>query len=258
MYRGTPALKNSALVGSLYTAAPDLTDATLAGRVDLLNLPTSGAPLTVKVTKAGYTTKGIIATLDPASLNTPLPAYDPTFYTDEYLTASIPPLGKITLVADWDYSNLSREIINLDLFTYIPQAALPPEDVIGNPDAADLFYHLFNVEPGNLYLPVTDTTNVTQYRTRWYHDGGNPDYNFGVGTEAVSMMPAPLLPKNPYWNNPTTSMNTYNFFLTNYGAGGDDMAGYTGSDHSALVGGRSARSGQSRRRVGPRGDGLAR
>ena len=219
IYQGT-ALKNSTSVGSLYKTGFDMEN--YSGKTELINVPNSGLPLTVKVTKPGYTTNAIVAVIPTTS--------GPYYQTNEYLTVSVPPLGKISLVADWDYGNVNSEASNpadLDLLTFIPQAALGGDDtVIGNPMGAGNFFNA-GVFEGNLYTPLDPT--VSAYRTRWYHDGGNPSVNFGIGTEAVSMMSAPGLPLNPYFNYPASSTNKYEFFLTDYGAGLNDMRGYVGS-----------------------------
>lgn len=219
VYQGT-ALKDSAILGNKYTAVSTTVPADITeDYVELTNLPASGADLTVKITKAGYTTNAVVATIPTSSLY--------HYYTDEYLTVSVPPLGKITLVADWDYSN-GWGNIDLDLFTYLPQAALGADDtIIGNRrDGADWFYNLDGVFEGNLYAPLDPS--ITAYRTRWYHEGGNQNVNNGVGTEAVAMAPAPGLPLNPYFNTAAAPLNQYDFYLNDYGAGGDDMAWYAG------------------------------
>jgi hypothetical protein len=141
--------------------------------------------------------------------------------TNEFMHLSIPPTGRITLVTDWDYTNVGNGA-ELDLFTYLPTALSFAPKIIGNPSGADLFDSISGVTAGVLFTPsvVGFTPN---YKTRWNLDGGNPLYG-GVGVESVTMMATGTA---PFWNS-VGSSNSYDFYLNDYGAGGTDMLGNSG------------------------------
>jgi hypothetical protein len=205
-YQGA-VLKDTATVSSMQT-----------GWVDLINLPISPWPASpfsgntieniIKVNKTGYATAAIIGTIIPTM------HYD----TNEYLTVSVPPTGKITLVTDWGYNAIDPT--NLDLFTYLPLST--GLNVVGNPNVDGVLFNPSggSIFAGNLGLPAT-----SNYRTRWNRDGGTSLFG-NDNTESVSMNTATVA-TFPAWNE-ATSNDTYNFFVTDYGFGGNSMQDFTG------------------------------
>jgi subtilisin family serine protease len=209
-------LRDSATVGKV-TNMVDLINIPRTYNYPYPTSPVSGVN-TIKVTKAGYAAAAVIGTLDTTAT--------PDLYnTNEYLNVSIPPTtGRQALVADWDTDrSLNRD---LDLYTFLPDAVTFMPQIIGNPFMANSFYSLGGggVDAGALYKTISTPAAVTpDFKTRWNIDGGNPDYG-GVAGESVTMMMTGTAP----FHNYALTVNKYDFYLTDYGAGGADMLNYAG------------------------------
>jgi subtilisin family serine protease len=154
--------------------------------VALINLPVS-LSYSIKVNKAGYTYGAV--DIYPGRTWSCGPGY----WGCDLYTLSIPPMGRITPVANWD-----RDGSDLDLYTWLPSAH---PGVVG-PGASG---HLQDLGPGDLSaFPFA----------RWNRDGGAGDW---LGAESITIMPRPGFPTIPYYN--LTSTDQYDFFVTDYGSG---------------------------------------
>jgi len=159
---------------------------------DLINLPV-GASLTIKVSKLGYTTPAIapgvaIGSFTPSSSG---------WWWSPLFELGIPPLGRITGVANWPQSNT-----NLDLYAFLPANAPLGGGVVG---------------AGNSWHPTMDRgvgDNSAYPFAHWNRNGGWGDW---MGLESISIASRPGYPTMPYYNS--TPLSYYDFMLSDYGSG---------------------------------------
>ncbi len=156
------------------------------GWAALINLPAS-VEYTISVSKTGYTAgavnvyPGVIWMCSAGLGGCDLPSL------------SIPPMGRITAVADWLWRDL-------DLYAWLPDVS-SIGGVVGSGGSG----HPDDLGPGLL----SDFP-----RARWNRDGGAGDW---LGSESISIMPRPGFPTMPYYNQ--TASDYYDFLLTDYGSG---------------------------------------
>ncbi len=155
--------------------------------VALLNLPASGG-YTIKVSKAGYTNGAV--DIYPGE---PPQSCWPGYWGCDLWTLAIPPMGRITAVADWGWSST-----DLDLYAWLPTVS-SSGGVVG----AGASGHLDDLGPGLL----SDFP-----RARRNRDGGWSDW---LPSESISIVPRPGFPTMPYYNQ--TAGDFYDFLLTDYG-----------------------------------------
>ncbi len=146
----------------------------------LLNLPAS-LQYTIKVSRAGYTYGAV--DVYPGTTWGFVPGYG-----GRYLSPlAIPPMGRITAVADW-----SGWWTDLDQRVWLPQSVgtKVPSSAVGEGELSAFPF------------------------ARRNRDGGFGDW---LSSESISIVPRPGFPTMPYYNQ--TASDYYAFLMTDYGTG---------------------------------------
>lgn len=156
--------------------------------VALINLPAS-LFYTIKVNKAGYTS-GAVDVYPGTTWGCGAGGIGCDFWT-----LTIPPMGRITAVANWGTSST-----DLDLYTWLPTVSS-----VGGVVGAGWSGHAQDLGPGDL----SDFP-----RARWNFDGGFANW---LPSESTSILPRTGATTMPYYNQ--TANDFYDFLLTDYGSG---------------------------------------